>query len=352
MIGHAVDITDYWRTKQQLRESEQRSTAVLAALEEGIVFCGADGSVREFNATAERILGTTPDHLFGLGATTPPWRVVRDDGSPASQSTRPDTITLRTGQPCLRVVLGLEQPDGRVLWLEVNSQPLLSHRNNTPYGAVVSFTDITERRRHDTEREQELEEALTGLKVLRGLLPICASCKKIRADDGVWQPLETYYQPALGGRLHPRPLPGLSGADRPDDRSRLRLLAGRGRQLLPLPQHCLVDAGPRARVIVKQELLDRSRVHLPIFNELEIDQRLRVGLPNGVEPENVRRGLIGPGEGVEDRRQDKEEAEKMSASRGNPAGSSMPRIPIAGPIAPRPRRSRHAAPRSPRRSPA
>ena len=192
VIGHAVDITDYWRTKQQLRESEQRSTAVLAALEEGIVFCGADGSVREFNATAERILGTTPDHLFGLGATTPPWRVVRDDGTPASQSTRPETITLRTGQPCLRVVLGLEQPDGRVLWLEVNSQPLLSHRNNAPYGAVVSFTDITERRRHDTEREQELEEALTGLKVLRGLLPICASCKKIRSDDGSWQQLETY----------------------------------------------------------------------------------------------------------------------------------------------------------------
>ena len=37
--------------------------------------------------------------------------------------------------------------------------------------------------------EQELQEK--ELKVLRGLLPICASCKKIREGD-VWEPLETY----------------------------------------------------------------------------------------------------------------------------------------------------------------
>jgi PAS domain S-box-containing protein len=192
VIGHAVDITEYWHTKRKLQESEQRSTAVLAALEEGIVFCGADGSVKEFNAIAERILGTTPDRLFGLGATEPPWRVIHDDGSPCSRETRPDAVTLRTGQPCLRIVLGLGHADGKTVWLEVNSQPVLRHRDKTVHGVVVSFTDITERRRRETEREQELKEAIAGLKVLRGLLPICSSCKKIRADDGSWQPLETY----------------------------------------------------------------------------------------------------------------------------------------------------------------
>jgi PAS domain S-box-containing protein len=192
VIGHAVDITDYWHTKQKLRESEQRSTAVLAALEEGIVFCGADGSVMEYNASAERILGTTPDQLFGLAARSPPWRVLHEDGSPSRHETRPDAVTLRTGQPCLRVVLGLEPQAGKTLWLEVNSQPLLRRRGNTPYGAVVSFTDITERKRRDTEREEELEEALAGLKVLRGLLPICAACKRIRSEDGSWHQMEAY----------------------------------------------------------------------------------------------------------------------------------------------------------------
>ena len=41
-------------------------------------------------------------------------------------------------------------------------------------------------------REQELEQALRESKVLRGLLPICGQCKKIRDDQGRWQPVESY----------------------------------------------------------------------------------------------------------------------------------------------------------------
>jgi YesN/AraC family two-component response regulator len=41
-------------------------------------------------------------------------------------------------------------------------------------------------------RTRELEEALTKIKTLRGLIPICASCKKMRSDQGYWQHLEDY----------------------------------------------------------------------------------------------------------------------------------------------------------------
>lgn len=41
-------------------------------------------------------------------------------------------------------------------------------------------------------REQELEQALRENKVLQGLLPICATCKKIRDDHGTWKRLEDY----------------------------------------------------------------------------------------------------------------------------------------------------------------
>ncbi|MDD2338287.1 MAG: hypothetical protein PHD01_17155 [Geobacteraceae bacterium] len=37
-----------------------------------------------------------------------------------------------------------------------------------------------------------LKEALSNVKVLKELLPICAICKKIRDDDGYWQQIETY----------------------------------------------------------------------------------------------------------------------------------------------------------------
>ena len=43
-----------------------------------------------------------------------------------------------------------------------------------------------------SSRVGELEEALSQIKTLRGLLPICSYCKKIRDDKDYWQQLETY----------------------------------------------------------------------------------------------------------------------------------------------------------------
>ena len=60
---------------------------------------------------------------------------------------------------------------------------------------VFTARDITEPKRIETEREKllfELQEALMRVKQLSGLLPICASCKKIRDDKGYWNQIETY----------------------------------------------------------------------------------------------------------------------------------------------------------------
>ncbi len=43
-------------------------------------------------------------------------------------------------------------------------------------------------------RTGELEQVLREVKVLRGLIPICAKCKKVRTDSGDWQQLEVYIQ--------------------------------------------------------------------------------------------------------------------------------------------------------------
>jgi DNA-binding response OmpR family regulator len=42
------------------------------------------------------------------------------------------------------------------------------------------------------ERVQELQTALANVKQLRGLLPICSYCKRIRGDDQYWQQVEGY----------------------------------------------------------------------------------------------------------------------------------------------------------------
>lgn len=56
---------------------------------------------------------------------------------------------------------------------------------------------FAERARAAAEREKliaELQTALANVKTLRGLIPICAGCKKIRDDRGYWNKLEDYIQ--------------------------------------------------------------------------------------------------------------------------------------------------------------
>jgi len=60
---------------------------------------------------------------------------------------------------------------------------------------VSSFSDITDRKLIEEERAkliEDLQEAVAEVKTLSGLLPICASCKKIRDDKGYWTQIESY----------------------------------------------------------------------------------------------------------------------------------------------------------------
>lgn len=57
------------------------------------------------------------------------------------------------------------------------------------------------RHKASVEREmliRELREALSHVRTLSGLLPICAWCKKIRDDKGYWQQLEAYIKTHSG----------------------------------------------------------------------------------------------------------------------------------------------------------
>jgi hypothetical protein len=40
--------------------------------------------------------------------------------------------------------------------------------------------------------DEKRQKALQEIKILRGFLPICASCKKIRDDSGYWNQMEAY----------------------------------------------------------------------------------------------------------------------------------------------------------------
>jgi hypothetical protein len=74
------------------------------------------------------------------------------------------------------------------------SSTIFSDTEGNEFTCII-IRDISSRKRAEAEREQlitELQEALNKVKLLSGLLSICASCKKIRNERGQWEVLETY----------------------------------------------------------------------------------------------------------------------------------------------------------------
>lgn len=57
---------------------------------------------------------------------------------------------------------------------------------------IVSYRRSIFEYRTRTELIEKLESALQNIKSLKGLIPICASCKKVRNDSGYWEQVEEY----------------------------------------------------------------------------------------------------------------------------------------------------------------
>jgi hypothetical protein len=51
---------------------------------------------------------------------------------------------------------------------------------------------LVERNQALLQEKEHLKQALKDIKTLRGLIPICSSCKNVRNDSGYWEQVETY----------------------------------------------------------------------------------------------------------------------------------------------------------------
>ncbi len=88
----------------------------------------------------------------------------------------------------------VQRRDGTCFFVEVSSS-VVKDSSGQAVGLMASFVDISGRKQTELERDQlirKLQDALANIKILKGLLPICASCKKIRDDQGYWHNVDSY----------------------------------------------------------------------------------------------------------------------------------------------------------------
>ena len=117
---------------------------------------------------------------------------------PDSQGLETVTTVLKDkGNSAIVVLSGVDDEETAIEAIRKGAQDYLVKGQTDIRLIIRALRYALERRHYRKELEalnRELQNSLETVKKLEGLLPICASCKKIRNDKGYWDELENYFQ--------------------------------------------------------------------------------------------------------------------------------------------------------------
>jgi PAS domain S-box-containing protein len=145
------------------------------------------GIITYISPSVEQIAGYTPQEWLAHYATHYTDNPINKNGR---DTTDEMLRTCAAGHP---YVVEVRHKNGQNVYLEINKQPYFL--DGKVAGFVGVARDISLRKHLEEERENlivELQTALDNIKTLKGMLPICSSCKKVRDDRGYWSQIEAY----------------------------------------------------------------------------------------------------------------------------------------------------------------
>lgn len=176
------------RAEAALAESEELYRTLAESAEDFICIVGRDLCFRYVNSFTAEFIGKGKEELKGM----PIEQILPPPLYSQMRESLEDVFSTGKGRFDERNFSSI----GKELWLGTRFNPIFDADGSVK--AVLGISrDITERKRTEQEREKliaELKGALANVKTLSGLLPICASCKKIRDDRGYWKKIEIYIQ--------------------------------------------------------------------------------------------------------------------------------------------------------------
>lgn len=173
------------------RDLTHHYRATIAALPNGVLLLGPDGTTFACNANACRLLDMPEAVLLGKRPTDLDIDVVHEDGTPVSRSELPMHITLTTGTPCHGVALGIRSRRGKLHWVSVDTNLFGMEKNGHASGIVVSLHDISQLKdSHDIIRR--------GEQLFRSLVAASAQIVWEAGPDGAFRNISGAFESLTG----------------------------------------------------------------------------------------------------------------------------------------------------------
>jgi PAS domain S-box-containing protein len=101
---------------------------------------------------------------------------------------------IQEGAP-LKIDYRIVLPNGDIRYLHEESQAVYDEALRQVTKRTGSVQDITQQKKLEESREAlitELQKSLAEIKALKGILPLCSHCKKIRDAKGNWEDVDVY----------------------------------------------------------------------------------------------------------------------------------------------------------------
>jgi PAS domain S-box-containing protein len=187
------------KVKEKIKELEQRNNFIADNLSDAIWVVDAKTLKYDFiTPSVEKITGYTADEYINSSVKD---RLTPDSFQKVKKALAEEVKRFKQGVKAKRTLeLELIHKDGSVYWIETKAK--LYKENGHPLKIIGVTRNINERKNADQKQNEliqelgkalaEKEKLLEENKVLRGLLPICSGCKRIRDEHGKWWPLDVY----------------------------------------------------------------------------------------------------------------------------------------------------------------
>jgi PAS domain S-box-containing protein len=182
-IMHIRDITERKHALDLLNDEVVRRRLLVDQSRDGIVVLDDDGRVQEANQKYAQMLGYSLAEVHQLHVSDWDMTWTREQLMGMIREVDEKGDHFETVH---------RRKDGSTYDVEISTNGAVCGGRKLVFCVC---RDITERKHAEKEREQlirELQEALKEIKTLRGILPLCCFCKKIRDDRGYWEQVDVY----------------------------------------------------------------------------------------------------------------------------------------------------------------